>query len=108
MGAVTDKPTKDEVLSYTTYTIFRTGVKTRHTYQLTKMVMGVELEEYWVELKNDGGVFCNCPGFLRQKFPAKEHKHVKIALDYRERGEPEDALYRIHGTGANAKIERIK
>lgn len=102
-----EKPTVAELIEMTTYTIWRTGDKCRRHYQLNKMVMGVVVDEYWVELKHRT-VYCNCPGFQRQQFPKIEHKHVKIAQDFHDRGEPMDAIYKIHGTGAKATIERIK
>ena len=88
-----------------TYTIFRTGMARLRQYQVEKRIMGVKIEEYWVQLKGHKEVHCTCPGFARQRFPKIEHKHVKLAMDFYERNEPKNAEYRIHGTGANTEIE---
>ena len=95
-------------LEATTYTIFRTGSDRLRHYQINKCVMGVEIDKYWVQLKGSRQVYCDCMGFQRQQFPKIEHKHVKIALNFSERGEPRGAEYRIHGTGAKAQLEVIK
>ncbi len=97
--------TKEERLEATTYTIFRTGSDRQRHYQIDKCIMGVSIEKYWVQLKGREGFWCDCPGFRRQNFPKIEHKHVKIAMDFSQRGEPRDAEYRIHGTGAKTEIE---
>lgn len=102
-----DKPSQDELIAMTTYTIFRTGNAQQRYYQVNKMRLGVRLDEYWVQLRGNN-VFCNCPGFRRQNFPKIDHKHVKIAQDFSDRGEPVDAEYKIVGTGAEAQIEVIK
>ena len=99
---------RKETLDATTYTIFRTGSPQKRHYQITKEIMGVEMDSYWVQLRGRGDVYCNCPGFERQKFPKMEHKHVKIAEDYSARGEPEGARYKIHGAGAQNTIEVLK
>lgn len=90
-----------------TYTIWRTGTAQKRTYQINKCFMGQPMDNFWVELKGSREVFCNCQGFARQRFPKIEHKHVKIAMDFAERGEPENAEYRIHGTGAKTEIEVV-
>ncbi len=102
-----DKPTKAELIEMTTYSIWRTGNQCQRHYQLNKMVMGVVTEQYWVQLKGSSTVYCNCPGFQRQQFPKIEHKHVKIAQDFSDRGEPNKALYKIHGTGEKNTIEYL-
>jgi hypothetical protein len=99
--------TTKEALEATRYTIFRTGVPTKRHYQVVKLICGVETDTYWVQLNGRGKCYCNCPGFGRQNFPPMEHKHVKIALDYYERGEPEGALYFIEGTGAKTTIQYL-
>jgi hypothetical protein len=93
-----------EKLEATTYTIFRTGSAHQRHYQINKVIMGVVVDEYWVQLKGSKECYCNCPGFQRQRYPKMEHKHVKMALDFSERCEPEDACYFIEGTGAEANI----
>jgi len=102
-----EAPTKAELIEMTTYTIFRTGSAMQRHYQINKMVMGVAVDEYWVQLMGRDTVYCNCPGFQRQRFPKMEHKHIKIAQDFSVRGEPKDALYKIHGTGATTTIEYL-
>ena len=76
-------------------------------FQINKLVMGVKTDDYWVSLLGRDRFDCSCPGFAMQKYPPIEHKHVKLALDFWERGEPENAQYMIHGTGANAQIEYL-
>ena len=99
---------EQEKLDATTYTIFRTGSMHKRHYQINKVIMGVEVDKYWVQLNSRDSVWCDCPGFRRQTFPKMEHKHVKIAVDFSERDEPIDAVYRIFGTGAKAQIQFIK
>lgn len=53
-------------------------------------------------------IWCDCTGFKIQKFPHIDHKHIKLVLDYQERGEPMWAKYRIQGTGAVTAIEFIQ
>ena len=99
-----EAPTQAELIDMTRYTIFRTGSKVQRYYQIDKLIMGVKTDDYWVQLRGNK-VYCNCPGFNRQSFPAIDHKHVKLAQDFFDRGEPVGAHYRIHGTGAKAQIE---
>ena len=100
--------TTSEVAETVTYTVFRTGDMRHRHYQINKMVMGVKVDDYWVQLSSRDSVSCSCPGFRRQNFPPMEHKHIKLAQNYSERGEPIKAEYRIHGAGANAIIEVVK
>ena len=92
----------------TTYRIQQWG---NNSYQIDKLVIGVEVEQYQLTIKSEGratlDLWCNCPGFRIQQFPKIEHKHIKIALDYQERGEPSWAEYKLHGTGKKATIEFI-
>ncbi len=101
--------TKDEVIEATVYRIKGFG---RNTYQIDKLIAGVEAEQYHLDIKDaEGGglsLWCDCPGFRIQQFPKIEHKHIKIALDYRERGEPSWAEYRMTGTGAKAVIRFMR
>jgi len=90
-----------------TYSIWRTGSKRTRTYQVNKLTIGVEVENYWVELKGRQQFYCNCPGFRRQSYPAIDHKHIKIAMDFSDRGEPQHALYKIIGTGGKTTIEYL-
>lgn len=100
---------KNDLSGITRYTIFRTmnTSKVRRIYQIDKRIFDEVMDSYLVEIK-PGGVFCSCPGFLRQKYPAREHKHVRVALDFIERGEPEGAEYKLKGTGINTEIEVIQ
>ena len=100
--------TKDEKLEATTYRIKCWGA---NSYQIDKLIMGVEVEQYQLTIKAEGraslDLWCNCPGFRIQQFPKIEHKHIKIALDYQSRGEPTWAEYTITGTGKKAEIKFI-
>lgn len=90
----------------TTYTIWRTGGPNDHRFQINKLVIGVETgDSYWVELKPGKDPFCNCPGFIRQTYAKEKHKHVALARDYVSRGEPDKALYKIHGAGKDYQLE---
>jgi hypothetical protein len=100
---MTDELSKEELLDATMYEIFRTGSKSHKHYQINKVRLGVTLDQYWVVLKAKE-VQCSCPGFRIQKYPAIDHKHVKLAQDYWDRGEPEGLLYKIEGTGSQALI----
>jgi len=50
-----------------------------------------------IKRKKDGtwDLWCDCMGFRRQNYPKIEHKHVRIIIDYLERGQPEWAEYSI-------------
>jgi hypothetical protein len=98
---------KKEIEEATTYHIFRTGNNHQRHYQIDKLVMGVKVENYWVQLKGSKECYCDCPGFRRQSFAKMEHKHIKMAIDFSERGEPKDAEYRIVGTGAKSIIKYV-
>ena len=97
----------EEEREMVTYSIFRTGATRKRTYQINKLVIGVVVDNYWVELKGRGQFYCGCLGFRRQSYPAIDHKHIKIAMDFSERGEPINALYKIEGTGGNTTIEYL-
>ena len=101
------KEQQEEIIGATTYTIFRTGSRNKRHYQVDKMVMGVKLDTYWVQLNGRDEVYCDCPGFRRQGFAKIEHKHIKIAVDFSYRNEPANAIYKIEGTGAKAQIHFI-
>ena len=95
---------EQEKLEATTYTIFRTGDQRQRHYQINKVICGMVIDTYWVQLKGARECYCDCMGFRRQNFPKMEHKHVKIAIDYSARGEPKDAKYTIEGTGHSATV----
>lgn len=103
---------QDQVDEVTFYRIKKYG---NHTYYIAKEVCGIEVESYQITIdpsrnteNGDGALWCNCPGFRIQKFPQAQHKHIKIGFDYRKRGEPEWALYRMNGTGSKAKIHFVE
>ena len=104
----------EEKREATTYLIQKAFGKSdiKGVYRIGKMVMGVEVDNYHVTIKETTGglsnLWCDCPGFRNQQFPKIEHKHVKIALAYREQGEPEQAVYTINGTGKTAKIRFLR
>lgn len=99
-------PTK-EVVEATTYRIFRTGDQRHRHYQINKEIMGVKVDDYWVQLLGRGQCNCSCPGFRAQTYAPMDHKHVKLAEDFSQRGEPPGAKYKIHGTGLKARIEYL-
>jgi len=106
---VTEKQERDaEKLEATRYTIWRTGNAHQRHYQINKIIMGVTVDRYWVQLKGSKECYCDCMGFRRQNFPHMEHKHVKVAMDFHDRGEPKDAEYRIHGTGSKTEVEFLQ
>ncbi len=98
-----------ETIAATLYRIKKFG---KNTYHIQKLVCAVEMEDYQITIGgvgvNQTNLWCNCPGFRIQQFPKIQHKHIKIGLDYRERGEPDWAEYRMTGTGKNAVIKFIK
>ncbi len=98
------KQQDEETIAATLYRIKRL---TNTSYNIQKLVCGVEMEDYHVDIKRDE-FWCNCPGFRIQQFPKIDHKHIKVALDFQSRGEPEWAEYRMTGTGAKAVIKFIR
>ncbi len=101
--------TAKEIREATVYRIQKWG---KHTYQIDKLIMEVEVEQYHLTVKMQGrdtlDLWCDCPGFRIQQFPKIEHKHIKIVLDYQKRDEPKWAEYRISGTGKKAQIKFVK
>lgn len=89
------------------YRIKRVGGPHERKYRIDKTILDIHAETYYVRLKGNS-VECSCPGFARQKYPAIDHKHVQIAQDFHEVGEPNNAEYRIDGVGANATIRRVR
>lgn len=77
-------------------------------FTITKTLRGAFCEEYQVQLTeriDDEGnriVWCNCPGFLMQKYAKVDHKHVKLAIDFVDRGEMPNAVYKLE-----AKTNRL-
>jgi len=97
----------------TVYRVQQDFDKKFHTYRVTKLVIDEPVETYHVTLKvaPEGAgeeIFCDCPGFLRQKFEPSRHKHVRVVKDFVSRGSPKYADYRFVGAGRNTKIRFIK
>ncbi len=101
--------TAEEIREATVYRIQKWG---EHTYQIDKLIMDVEIEQYHITIKqlilDTLDLWCDCPGFRMQLYPKVEHKHIKIGLDFIERDEPKWAEYRINGTGKKAQIKFVK
>jgi len=78
-------------------------------FKVSKLVIDVEVEVYYVTYDEKGGQepFCDCPGFVRQKFDKAKHKHVRVVADYVKRGRPKYADYKFRGAGANTKISFV-
>jgi len=78
-------------------------------FKVSKLVIDVEVEVYYVtyDEKGEQEPFCDCPGFVRQKFAKDKHKHVRVVADYVKRGRPRYADYKFRGTGANTKIRFV-
>ncbi len=75
-------------------------------YRVAKRILDVEMEVYHVTIRDDV-VWCDCPGFRRQKFAKMKHKHVRAVLDYIARGKPYYANYLFIGVGKHTKIRWI-
>lgn len=109
------KKEREELEAVTTYTVRSRSdhPAMKGSYSITREVRRVPDATYWITLiwpdipepLVPKVIWCDCPGFSHQKFAHIEHKHIKLVLDYQKRGEPEYATYRIHGTGANTRIE---
>lgn len=74
-------------------------IQHHHTilYRVAKFNDGdVQPEDvYDVTIYPTGRVHCGCLGFLRQKAPPEEHKHVKLVQRFIEDGEPMGAQYSL-------------
>ena len=98
------KEDKEELIRSHVYVIERDFGKHSNTFRLSKRLMTVEVDNYHVTLGDvPSKHWCTCPGMARQQFPREEHKHVKIAVDFVDRG-LEMASYRLEGTGRAAEI----
>ena len=102
----------------TTYKVTKAFGDTGHSYNVTKHVDGEhklldshmlvtvkwdkEKEPYYPVV-----IWCSCSGFKCQKFAHIDHKHIKLVLDFQKHGEPDEVLYKIHGTGGHTEIEHI-
>ena len=76
-------------------------------YRIAKRTIDVEVEVYHVQIGKDT-VWCDCPGFRRQKFDVEQHKHIRAARDYISRGSPEYIDYRFLGAGKNTQIKFVR
>lgn len=50
-----------------------------------------------------GSCWCSCMGFLKQKSPKDNHKHVRLVMLFRKLGEPAGAVFEIEPDG-NPKL----
>ena len=97
-------------LEATVYRIEKAFGKTLGVYRISKRVIDVEVDSYHASIKKDPATgqleyWCDCPGFRMQKYPQWEHKHIRMALDYRQvLGEPEYADYKFTGSGRHTTI----
>lgn len=67
-----------------------------HHYEVSKWDDGVQPEDvYDVTINVRDVPWCNCMGFIRQKAPKEEHKHVKLVRRFIEDGCPIGAVYRL-------------
>ena len=94
--------------------IYRINAYGRNSYNIKKVVMDVEVDDYQITIKplwaddTVGTLWCNCHGFRIQQFPHAKHKHILLGFDFQSRGEPEWAEYRMTGTGKKAKIHFVR
>ena len=79
------------------YAVTQTFEKANKYFTITKKYRNAIKETYEVELDPDDEdrVWCNCPGFIMQKYPKPLHKHVMLAKDYVARGRPLVAVYKL-------------
>lgn len=105
----------DEKREATAYRVQKDFGIRSNVYRIDKLVMGVEVDNYHVTVEFAPGMqariaslWCDCPGFRNQHFAQAEHKHVKLVLDYLERGAPGWAEYTLIGTGQKAKIKFLR
>ncbi len=81
-----------------TYTVRR--VDDKH-FEISKWGDRPEpLEQYDIVIPNiqsDEGIFCNCQGFRRQKYPLHEHKHIRLVRLFLRQQEPSGRVYEIDG-----------
>lgn len=66
-------------------------------FVVTKTLRGSYVDEYMVQLTpgNEDRVYCNCPGFLVQKYPKPLHKHVLLAKAYNALGIRTSEMYQL-------------
>jgi len=103
-----DKLTAKELQAVTRYRVQKDFARGFDIYRVSKMVMDVETEYYHVTLKDNAEPFCDCPGFIRQKFDLSKHKHVRVVRDYISRGSPTWCDYRFKGAGKETKIRFLE
>ncbi len=94
----------DEKRECITYRIRKDFGPKSNVYSIGKIICEIEVDCYHVTLGTPDALWCDCPGFRRQTYDKQQHKHVVLAFDFRERGEPEGAVYTIEGTGRTAKV----
>lgn len=99
-----DKLTAKELQAATTYRVEKDLAKGFDIYRVSKRVLDEEVEFYHVTLKEGAEPFCDCPGFVRQKFDRNKHKHVRVVRDYISRGSPTWCDYKFKGAGKDTKI----
>jgi len=107
------KADREKLERATRYRVQKAFGATGDVYEVRRFVSEEPAGLYHVTLNLDGDshiIWCDCPGFKRQKYAHMEHKHIKLVLHFQalERADkiapPAYATYRIKGTGANATI----
>jgi len=98
---------KKEIQDSTIYRVQR-DLGQMGIFRVSKRIMDVDVESYHVTLKENTPVFCDCPGFVRQKFNPEKHKHIRVVKDYLARGAPAWADYRFRGAGKDTKIRFLE
>lgn len=79
-------------------------------YEVAKFGDDAEPEGvYDVILPGSGrhSLYCNCPGFWRQKAAKEEHKHIRLVKLFVELGEPAGAVFEIDPTGSPTMIGNL-
>ena len=98
----------DEAVTYVVTHISKMGTPSQ-TFRITKNVMDVPQETYDVTIKGneEKDVWCTCMGFVRQTYDKRQHKHVRLIMDWQLRGSPPATEHRYHmiGSGKDVKIK---
>ena len=81
-------------------------------YEVTKWGDDPEpLEQYDVtvpQVSTADKVFCNCMGFRRQNYDKKDHKHIRLVIEFIKHLEPAGRVYRLDGPSHNVSVIVVK
>ena len=104
-----NKEEREERERMTTYRVCSTFGRLSNAFLIEKRILDVTVDRYHVSIQQElsgeiTSVWCDCPGFRMQKYAHLEHKHIKLVLDFQQRGEPTWAEYGMAGTGQKAVI----